>query len=53
MDLPTPEEREAKKVREAQRLRGAPPSQTLEMAFQLMGFVRELAEAAERARAQA
>lgn len=49
----TLEEREAKKRREWERLRALTPSDRLEMAFQMMAFVRELSEGAERARAKA
>lgn len=44
-------EREAKKVREAERLRALSSAETLEMGFQLMWFAKEVAEGAERARA--
>jgi hypothetical protein len=45
-----PEDRLAKKLREAQRLRDVAPGTSLEMGFGLMAFARELSEAAERAR---
>jgi hypothetical protein len=42
-------EREAKKVREAQLLRGRPPEQTVRQTFELMAFMRLVAEAADHA----
>lgn len=43
------DERNAKKIREAKRLRDVPPEVTLAMGFELMKFARDLSEAAERA----
>lgn len=42
-------ERQAKKVREAERLRAVPPERTLQMAFDLVRVTKKLAEAADRA----
>jgi hypothetical protein len=42
-------ERQAKKVREAERLRAIPPERTLQMGFDLVRATRKLAEAADRA----
>ena len=47
-----PDDRVAKKIREARRLQGVPPAQTLEMGFGMMAFARDFAEAADRARPQ-
>lgn len=42
--------RQAKKDREAKRLRGVPPQDTLAIGFDLVRFGRRLQEAAEDAR---
>lgn len=48
-----PEDRDAKKRREYERLRGLTPAQRLEMGFQLMAMAAELREGGRRAGAKA
>lgn len=45
-----PDDRVAKKIREARALHDVPPERTLEMGFGMMVFAREFSEAADRAR---